>query len=277
MLDGRSLEIFAIYAPSHGNNVIFFNELRKSQLDSKEQFQIITGDLNTTLDPELDKLGYISDNHWKTREVINSWLDDDHHGLIDAYRYCNPERKQYTWKNKSLKQQARLDYILISQNLAHCLKSSHIDYCPWQISDHNPCYANFQFETVVEGPGTFRCAYGMSQIPEYNLMVKHLLHESVTDICNKGVIEKALEHANNRIIYNLSICQANNNITPEQSMILGISLSLQQTKAELLAGDIEIGNDVALDYVIKKVANATKIFQRECKRQKTEVLDKIKD
>ena len=88
MLDGRSLAIFAIYAPSHGNNARFFNELRKSQLDSKEQFQIITGDLNTTLDPELDKVGYISDNHWKTREVINSWLDDDHHGLIDAYSYC---------------------------------------------------------------------------------------------------------------------------------------------------------------------------------------------
>ena len=28
----------------------------------------------------------------------------------------------------------------------------------------------------------------------------------------------------------------------------------QQTKAELLAGDTEISNDVALDYVIKKIA-----------------------
>ena len=214
----------------------------------------------------MDKLGYNCDNHWRTREVINSW--------IDAYRYCNPEGKQFTWrKDKKFTEQARQDYILMAQNLAHCLKSSQITHCPWDISDHNPCFATIQLEHIVEGPGTFRCAFGMNNIPEYNLMIKHLLHESMTDICNKGVMEKALEHANNSIIYNLSICQANNTITPEQRIILGSSLSLQSTKAELVANGTEISSDTALDYVFKKVA--TKIFQREYKKQKTDVLEKI--
>ena len=58
-------------------------------------------------------------------------------------------------------------------------------------------------------------------------------------------------------------------------IILGNSLSLQSTKAELMANGTEISSDTALDYVIKKVSNATKISQREYKKQKTDVLEKI--
>ena len=278
-LESGRLAIFATYAPSHGRNELlipFFNELRKAQLDSDEEYQIISGDLNTTLDPVLDRTGYTCDNHWRTRELINSWTEDDN-GLVDAYRYCNPERKQFTWsKDKSFKIQARLDYFLLSGNLARFLKKCSINHCPWEISDHNPCLIELQFEKVQEGPGTFRCAYGLNKIPEYNLMAKHIMHESVTDICNLDVFSKALEHANNRIIYNLSICLEKNIITPEQRIILGISLSLQRTKAELLACGTEIQSENTLDYVIKKVAHATRIFQREYKKQKVETEENIR-
>ena len=107
-------------------------------------------------------------------------------------------------------------------------------------------------------------------------MAKHIMHESVTDICNLDVFSKALEHANNRIIYNLSICLEKNIITPEQRIILGISLSLQRTKAELLACGTEIQSENTLDYVIKKVAHATRIFQREYKKQKVEAEENIR-
>ena len=118
-------------------------------------------------------------SNWRTRELINSWTEDDN-GLVDAYRYCNPERKQFTWsKDKSFKIQARLDYFLLSGNLARFLKKCSIDHCPWEISDHNPCLIELQFEKVQEGPGTFRCAYGLNKIPEYNLMAKHIMHACV--------------------------------------------------------------------------------------------------
>ena len=276
-IDTKRLAIFATYAPSHGRNVQFFNELRQAQLKSEEEYQIIAGDLNTTLDPEMDKIGYTGDDHWRTRELINSWIEDEYWGLIDAYRYCNPERKQYTWsKDRSYKVQARLDYFLLSGNLAHFLKKCQINHCPWDISDHNPCLIELQFENVKEGPGTFRCAYGLNKIPEYNLMAKHILHESVTDICNLDVVSKALEHANNRIIYNLSLCLEKNTITPEQRIILAISLSLQKSKAELLDLGTEIQSEFTLDYVVKKVAHVTRIFQREYKKQKTEAEDNIR-
>ena len=275
-IDNKRIAIFATYAPSQGNNISFFNELRESQLNSEEEFQIITGDLNTTLDPELDRLGYTHDSHWRSREVINTWIEDDQNGLIDAYRYCNPDKRQYTYSHdKRLRQRARLDYILMSGNLAQFLNKSYIVHCPYDISDHSPCYAELQFEQLQEGPGTFRCAYGMNKIPEYNLMTKHIIHETVTDISNLDVFRKALEHANNRIIYNLSISLNNETITPEQRMILGISLSLQKTKGELLELGTEIASESTLDYVIKKVGQATRVFQKDYKKLKTDAVDSV--
>ena len=62
--DEKSQVIFATYAPSHDNNITFFNDLRRSQLQCYEDYQIIIADLNTTLDTKMDKLGYNCDNHW---------------------------------------------------------------------------------------------------------------------------------------------------------------------------------------------------------------------
>ena len=126
------------------------------------------------------------------------------------------------------------------------------------------------FRPGADGP------YGLNKIPEYKLMAKHMLHESVTDICNLDVVSKALEHANNRIIYNLSLCLERNTITPEQRTVLGISLSLQRSKAELLDHGTEIQAEFTLDYVVKKVAHVTRIFQKEYKRQKIEAEDNIR-
>ena len=275
-IENKSIAIFATYAPSQGNNSSFFNKLRESQLNSEEDFQIITGDLNTTLDPELDRTGYAHDSHWRSREVINTWMEDEQNGMIDAYRYCNPDKRQYTYcHDKRFRKRARLDYILMSGNLAQFLKKSYIVHCPWDISDHSPCYAELQFEQLQEGPGTFRCAYGMNKIPEYNLMTKHIIHETVTDISNLNMFSKALEHANNKIIYKLSISLNNETITPEQRMILGISLSLQKTKGELLDLGTEIESENTLDYVIKKVGLATRVFQKDFKKLKTDAVDRV--
>ena len=58
-------------------------------------------------------------------------------------------------------------------------------------------------------------------------------------------------------------------------MILGISLSLQRSKAELLEQGTEISSANTLDYVIKKVANATRVFQKDYKKLKTDAVDKL--
>ena len=113
------IAVIAVYAPSHGQDVDFFLQLRGIQLNCDEPHQIICGDFNTTLNKVLDKLGYHTDAHWSTREVIRAWIDSEEGNcLSDTFRLCNPFAAQYTWRNKQVQQQARLDYILASDWLA---------------------------------------------------------------------------------------------------------------------------------------------------------------
>ena len=71
------IAVIAVYAPSHGQDVDFFLQLRGIQLNCDEPHQIICGDFNTTLNKVLDKLGYHTDAHWSTREVIREWIDSE--------------------------------------------------------------------------------------------------------------------------------------------------------------------------------------------------------
>ena len=51
-IEDKSIAIFATYAPSNDTNVDFFVNLRRAQLSCSDNYQIIAGDLNTTLDPQ---------------------------------------------------------------------------------------------------------------------------------------------------------------------------------------------------------------------------------
>ena len=84
------MAVIAVYAPSQGQDVDFFLNLRSVQLNCEEPNQIICGDFNTTMDKTLDKSGYITDSHWITREVIRDWIDSEEGNCLDTFRLCNP-------------------------------------------------------------------------------------------------------------------------------------------------------------------------------------------
>ena len=109
--------IVAIYAPnSVQNNLNFFKSLPGKLKKDEDDFQILIGDYNTTLDPLLDKVNYKGDDHAKSREVINSWLMDE--DFIDSYRYMYSDVRNYSYICDCDKtQKARLDYALVSHNL----------------------------------------------------------------------------------------------------------------------------------------------------------------
>ena len=60
------IAVIAVYAPSQGQDVEVFINVRSVQLNCEEPHQLICGDFNTTLDKILDKSGYLTDSHWIT-------------------------------------------------------------------------------------------------------------------------------------------------------------------------------------------------------------------
>jgi len=84
------IAVIAVYAPSQGQDVDFFLNLRSVQLNCEEPNQIICGDFNTTMDKILDKSGYLTDSHWITREVIRDWIDSEEGNCLSyTFRLCS--------------------------------------------------------------------------------------------------------------------------------------------------------------------------------------------
>ena len=258
------IAVIAVYAPSHRQDVEFFLQVRKIQLNCDEPHQIICGDFNTTLNKLLDKKGYHTDAHWITREVIREWIDSEEgHCLSDTFRLCNPHSAKYTWRNKQLQQEARLDYILASDWLAGNATRSSIRHHPWSITDHSTVVTVFKLEKAEKGPGTFRCLPLLEENKDYNRLIKHTIRNTLVEVSLLSNIDKAAAILAQHRINQLTLLYNDNKSSPAEDEELAILISNQPTHQEILDVGTEIGLDTVLDYTIKQVGNVTKTYQKE--------------
>ena len=65
------------YAPSAGNEPEFFYKCKDVQNHATEKHGMIVDDLNTTLNPDLDRKNYKTDSHKKSGMVINNWISNE--------------------------------------------------------------------------------------------------------------------------------------------------------------------------------------------------------
>ena len=96
--DGTIYNIIAIYAPD-GNNAPYFKKIHEQIQIQKNHYQILIGDFNLTLNPELDRINYKyeKDNHAQGRAEINSWILNNEY--LDVYRFHYPSTHGYTYRS----------------------------------------------------------------------------------------------------------------------------------------------------------------------------------
>ena len=258
------IAVFAVYAPSHTQDVEFFLHLRAIQLNCEEPHQIICGDLNTTLNKILDREGYHTDGHWATREIIGEWIDSEEGNcLSDTFRLCNPSSVQFTWRNKNVNQQARLDYILASDWLSGNATHSSIRHHPWSITDHSTAATVFKLDKGIRGPGTFRCLPLLEGNLDYQRLVRHTVRNTLIEVTKINNVEKAAAILAQHRINQLTTLLNSNKCSPEEEEELAILISNQPTHQDLLDKGTEIGLDTVLDYTIKVVGNETRAYQKK--------------
>ena len=76
-INNEYVRILGCYAPSTGDEPEFFYKCKDVLNQSKENHGMIVGDLNTTLNPDLDRKNYKTDSHKKSRTVINNWITNE--------------------------------------------------------------------------------------------------------------------------------------------------------------------------------------------------------
>ena len=76
--------------------------------------------------------------------------------MQDIWRETNPNKKQFTWRDKAYKVQCRLDYFLVSQDLANLAKECNIVHAPG--SDHSAVKLFIQSDSLNKkaGPGFWK-------------------------------------------------------------------------------------------------------------------------
>ena len=123
LIDDSPFKFLNIYAPNNIKcQLNFFSQLKNS-------YEIIIGaDFNCVQDPTLDNMD--KSRVINTINVLINTFD-----LHDIWRIRKPDKRQFTWRQKTPRIQCRLDYWLISDCLHEYTRETNIKFAPF--TDHS--------------------------------------------------------------------------------------------------------------------------------------------
>ena len=154
-LNDTSFYLCNIYSPNNtSEQKTFFANLFNFLINTCSVGEIIIGgDFNCSLTPQ-DKIGGCAVN--KKQNVISEITNLCHClKLQDVWRRQHPNQLQFTWRDKALKVQCRLDYWLVSAELSSLVLST--DIFNSTLSDHSAIVLNLQSKEYTQrGPGFWK-------------------------------------------------------------------------------------------------------------------------
>ena len=181
------------YAPTKDKlnlQLNFIDELSEILCDYLENRIIWGGDLNTYLQPDMDKKG-------GTHEAVSEYALRilglmEHYDLVDIWRVRNPEGSKYTWirRTRAGIVQSRIDYFLVSSCITNIVKK--IDIVPGIRSDHSMlCLSINPDKSDARGKGFWKFNASLLKDKEYVEQVKSCIRNVKTEnecIENKGLL-----------------------------------------------------------------------------------------
>ena len=145
-----------LYAPNE-DDATFFKENIQTIESLNEDFHIIGGDLNQTLNQTKDRCTAKQDNtrreETSSTRILHTIMNDM--DLADVWRTLHPEEWKYTWSRmKPYYTASRLDYIITNMALVNSIKECEIvEGCR---TDHKMVLATINVNEVERGPGIWK-------------------------------------------------------------------------------------------------------------------------
>ena len=209
--DLQTVDIINIYAPTKDKiqNQIDFLKNIDQNLNLAESTCILGGDFNTYMDPKLDKKGGIIEQKTKYSEKLVQMLAE--YNINDMWRILNPNKKQFTWRQKKPFIQSRLDYFLISGELFYNIYEMKIK--PAIKTDHSLIQMKINLvQEQKRGPGFWKFNTALLKDEVYIDMIKEIIEQLKTqysDIENLGLKWDLIKTDIRRITIDYSKTQSN--------------------------------------------------------------------
>ena len=153
--ESSSFLVVNVYAPCIQTEKQAFLNMFKGAIDKEmgecDNILILAGDFNIVQDNKLDIIS--GDPHKENivksfKNTINDLL------LIDVWRACHGNRKEYTWSKTKPFTARRLDYIFVSEDAFPFCKDSSIEN--FGFSDHRGVVVNLDFSCFKRGPSCYK-------------------------------------------------------------------------------------------------------------------------
>ena len=166
------LTIVNIYGPN-GDLRQFYLDMF-SKINFEQENVIFCGDWNLILDPQLDIENYKRINNPRASKAVLETITKN--VLIDVWRILNGDIKAYTWRRKKPRQQARLDYFLVSPTIFDNILDGKI-IIPYR-SDHNAINIMCNFSDQECGRGYWKFNNSLLKDPSYCTQIKNIIKET---------------------------------------------------------------------------------------------------
>ena len=151
-LEDKKLHIVNIYAPNirHERN-IFFNDLKTYISKITNENIIVCGDFNCVLNNTLD---IVSGGKHNDTDVALFQRTIEELSLIDHWRICHGQAKEYTWSRKTPFTARRLDYIFVNDDAMNDCSDCEIHSVAQ--SDHRMISIKYRLSPVIRGPSYWK-------------------------------------------------------------------------------------------------------------------------
>ena len=175
-----------LYGPN-ADSPEFFTNLKENLINWKLSNQpiMLCGDWNVVLNYHNDTINYLKENNPNAQKSVLELIDTFE--LDDVYRDQEPAGRSYTWSAYSNLKQARLDYFLVSTDLAGLVES--IQTCAGYRMDHSLVVMNMIFTHQERDRGFWKFNNSLLSDPAYVKLVKDCINETVGEYKINGDIE----------------------------------------------------------------------------------------
>ena len=172
------LNLMTIYGPNN-DNPNFFKHLQKTIDNNDADYTVVCGDFNLVLNPLIDSKNYKQINNPKARTSVLNLMES--YGLIDIFRYLNPNTRRYSWRKKNPLKQARLDFYILSSHMCDIIKSCDIKV--GYRSDHSRVDLEILLSNFTRGRGLWKFNNSL------------LKNKNYVDLINRVIEEETIKYA----------------------------------------------------------------------------------